>query len=581
MKLKLLFISAILFFNFSMAQTPVTDDTSNWQVSYLLTSSSTRLAYPFEVTYGPDNWLWITERHSDGSSNKGERIVRVNPTDGNKAPMIDLSSKVYYVNGQEGLLGMAIHPALYADITTTTNNYVFVAYSYNSGGGGVAALRLRIVRLIYDNATETLSPDTSLNANGTIIEGLPANTDHNAGRLKIGPDLKLYYTIGDQGANQFAYYCNPDLAQVLPSQAQINAQDYSDYTGKVLRLNLDGSIPTDNPMLNGVQSHIYSYGHRNPQGLVFAADGKIYSSEQMDKVDDEINIIDAGKNYGWPLITGYFDNSASGNSSYKYCNWSSSANCSSYGFATNTCAGDVTPLSEDASFPSGPPANFQEPIGTIGTTVSSEPTSTDYLSWPTVAPSSINIYEAGKIPNWGKSLFITSLKGATIYRAKLTSDGNGIVNEDKLPGLKPLAYEVFFKRNGATAANDDRYRDTAFDPDGVTLYAITDTNSATNKGVIVKIKYIGATLSVDDVSFNNFQIYPNPSKKGIVYVNLPDSTHDFTIEVVNILGQKIFQDKIVSGTQKYILNAANFKQGIYIVKLISEVGSSAKKLMIQ
>ncbi len=158
---------------------------SDWNTTKITPDNA--LDYPWEITYGPDDYLWVTER-------VGEKIVRVDPNGYTSSPsvMIDLSSKVANAK-QGGLMGMAIHPALYSDITTTTNNYVYAAYTYNDGG-----LKLRIVRLVYDNNTNSLSEDTSLDANGTIIEGLPGSADHNSGRLIIGPDLKLYYTIGDQ-----------------------------------------------------------------------------------------------------------------------------------------------------------------------------------------------------------------------------------------------------------------------------------------------------------------------------------------------------------------------------------------------
>ncbi|MBP0656866.1 PQQ-dependent sugar dehydrogenase, partial [Mycobacterium tuberculosis] len=85
-----------------------------------------------------------------------------------------------------------------------------------------------------------------------------------SGRLVIGPDQKIYYTIGDQGRNQLAYLFLPNQAQHTPTQQELNSKDYHTYMGKVLRLNLDGSIPKDNPSFTGVVSHIYTLGHRNP-----------------------------------------------------------------------------------------------------------------------------------------------------------------------------------------------------------------------------------------------------------------------------------------------------------------------------
>jgi len=101
--------------------------------------------------------------------------------------------------------------------------------------------------------------------------------------------------------------------------AQVQAADWSTYQGKILRLNLDGSIPRDNPVLNGVRSHIYSYGHRNPQGLAFAGN-RLFDSEHGESIDDEVNLVVPGGNYGWPLIAGYQDDQ-----SYVYANWSASS----------------------------------------------------------------------------------------------------------------------------------------------------------------------------------------------------------------------------------------------------------------
>ena len=270
---KIYFYLFVFVSSYSSAQTPVTSG-PNWTVSNLTPNNA--LNFPTEITYGPDGFLWITERVE-------KKMVRVNKTTGAITTMIDLSAQVYQTAGQDGLLGFAIHPALYANIATTTNNYVFIAYTYNSSGR-----KLRISRFTFNNATKTLGSEVIL------LQGMPASNDHNSGRLIFGPDLKLYYTFGDQGSNQFANACLPILAQNLPN----STSDYANYPGKILRINTDGTIPIDNPTLAGIKSHVYTYGHRNPQGLVFAQDGTLYSSEHGAKVDDELNIIIPAKNYG-------------------------------------------------------------------------------------------------------------------------------------------------------------------------------------------------------------------------------------------------------------------------------------------
>ncbi|MFI7918945.1 PQQ-dependent sugar dehydrogenase, partial [Acinetobacter baumannii] len=97
-----------------------------------------------------------------------------------------------------------------------------------------------IRRYTYNKTTDTFEKPIDL------IAGLPSSKDHQSGRLVIGPDQKIYYTIGDQGRNQLAYLFLPNQAQHTPTQQELNSKDYHTYMGKVLRLNLDGSIPKDN-----------------------------------------------------------------------------------------------------------------------------------------------------------------------------------------------------------------------------------------------------------------------------------------------------------------------------------------------
>lgn len=324
-----------------------------------------------------------------------------------------------------------------------------------------------------------------------MLEGLPGSEDHNSGRLILGPDLKLYYTIGDQGANQFSYSCNPILSQILPT----SPTDYDNYPGKTLRLNLDGSIPSDNPILNNVQSHVYTYGHRNAQGIIFGEDGTLYNSEHGAKVDDEINVVTAGKNYGWPEIAGYYDNMA-----YSYCNWSSlEGSCNAGDFSDHNCPSGADTATEYESYPTvgDVPTNFEPPIGTYGGTIATDPPG-GWFTWPTVAPSSIDIHETNNIPGWGRSLLVTTLKKGTIYRAKLTPEGDDIVDDSDVGSI--VGYEEFHSSN-------DRYRDIAISPDGLTIYAVTDNSGGTsgpsstsgvsieNGGTIVKIEYVGTQVA--------------------------------------------------------------------------------------
>ena len=434
----------------------------------------TGLAGPFEVTWGPDNMLWITER-------TGKRIIRVNPATGEKKVAVTID-EVNAPGGQDGLMGLALD---------LTNNFVYTGYTYTdktlpphqtrAETSPYRFLYTKIVRFTYDKAAETLGNPV------TLVAGLPAGNDHQAGRMKIGPDRKLYYTIGDQGNDQLGNYCVPIEAQRLPTQPELQAKNYASYVGKSLRLNLDGSIPGDNPQIAGVRSHVFTYGHRNPQGIDFGPDGTLYESEHGPKTDDEINILKAGTNYGWPHVAGLKDNKA-----YEYARWAESTTppCAQLKFSDLAIPPSV-PREPESAFT----RPFSEPIATMFTVPTgynfSDPVckGIDYICWPTVGVSSIEYYGAPRntgIPGWAKVLLATTLKRGSLYVVALSSDGQ------KTQGR----FSRYFQ-------SDNRYRDTAVSPDGKTIYIATDpsglaeamaggtTRAMTNKGSILAFTYVG------------------------------------------------------------------------------------------
>jgi len=412
---------------------------------------TTGLADTFQLIWGPDDYLWVTERTAG-------RVTRVLPSDGSKVPAIVIADLL--PDGPGGLLGMALDPGL---LKGTGNDFVYVAYTYDAHADArTVTRRAKIVRFTYDPRAHVLG-----NASDVLV-GLPAGTDHQGGRLIIGPDRKLYFTIGDLGADQLANFCKPNHAQSIPTAAQLQARDWSLYEGKVLRLNLDGSIPADNPTIAGVRSHIYSYGHRNPQGLVFGADGKLYESEHGPNTDDEVNVIRAGGNYGWPYVAGYKDDQ-----SYAYANWSASKGvpCQSLTFTAYPAVPPSVPLQKESSW-SHP--DFTPPIQTFRTVPTGydfkNPKCADrelyYQCWPTVAPSSLAVYTATNgIPGWGHSLLMPSLKHGTVYRMQLDAAGTAVVDEpDENQQLRTV----------------NRYRDVAVRPDGLALFIATDPGGNTN-----------------------------------------------------------------------------------------------------
>ncbi|WP_417580370.1 glucose/sorbosone family PQQ-dependent dehydrogenase [Pelagibacterium sp.] len=427
-------IAAALMLSTSLVSAQVTPVEIQSGDSSLFSSRvlTTGLSNPWAMRWGPDDMIWLTERTS------GE-VTRVDPTTGAQQLLLTLED-VYTGPQHEGLLGMALHPEL---LEGTGNDYVFIGYTINNGTEEEPDPSAQIVRYSYDSNLQQLVDPT------IVLDGLPAWNDHNAGRVVIGPDGKLYYSIGEQGANFGRNYQRPNLAQALPTQDEVDNQDWRTYSGKVLRLNLDGSIPDDNPEIDGVKSHILSYGHRNPQGIAFGPDGTLYEAEHGPASDDEFNIIQPGGDYGWPSVAGFIDDQA-----YTYINWSEGPE----GVDRNaTPIPDSVPQFKESDFE----GDMIDPIATFFTVEDGYEFGQicGYICDPTVAPSSILYYGAGEdgIAEWDNSVLIPTLKHGTLYVQHLTEDGQ---EADGLPE--------------AWLSTQNRYRDVIVSPDGKTVFIATD-----------------------------------------------------------------------------------------------------------
>ncbi len=221
------------------------------------TDIATGLDTPWEILWAPDNHIWFTEREG--------RISRLDPA----TKVVDhlLTIDEVHEESEAGLLGMTLHPEF------TDHPYVYVVYNYLFED----EIREKVVRFTWNgvNLSDPL----------TLLENIPGNRTHNGSRILFGPDNMLYFSLGDV------------------SDAS-NAQDLESLNGKILRMEPDGGIPDDNPFPGSL---VYSYGHRNPQGLVFTPLGRLYSSEHGPQNDDELNRIQMGANYGWPEVHGYCD----------------------------------------------------------------------------------------------------------------------------------------------------------------------------------------------------------------------------------------------------------------------------------
>ena len=216
------------------------------------------LEIPWEIEFSYDERIFFTERVGK------LRVIENNQLLSTPVIVLDVSGT------EGGLLGLALDPNF------EQNHYLYLYYSYYD----LSEIYNRVVR--YTESENKLSDEKIL------LDKIPGSQWHDGGRIKFGPDEKLYITTGDAA--------NYNLAQDLNSLA-----------GKILRINSDGTIPNDNPFSD---SPIFSYGHRNPQGIDWHPDSKILvatehgPSGERGRAHDEVNVIFAGKNYGWPDIIG-------------------------------------------------------------------------------------------------------------------------------------------------------------------------------------------------------------------------------------------------------------------------------------
>ena len=315
------------------------------------------LYIPWGMAFLPDGSMLITEK-------KGEII---HFKDGIKT-YIENAPEVY-VRGQGGLLDIETHP------NYSENGWIYITYSSANGnteGGNTALMRAKLKnkKLVEKEVLYKASPNTK-------------KGQHWGSRIEFDNEGYLYFSIGDRG--------NRD----------VNPQDITRDGGKIYRLNDDGSIPKDNPFVNqaGTKQAIYSYGHRNPQGMVKNPfTGAIWVNEHGPKGGDEINIIKKGKNYGWPVI--------------------------SYGVNySGTAFTDITHK-----------AGMEQP----------------FFYWvPSIAPSGMAFVSSKKYPDWKGNILVGSLKFG--YLERLVIKNNQVVKREKLfEGIGRL-------RNVAQAPNGDIY----------------------------------------------------------------------------------------------------------------------------
>ena len=305
--------------------------------------------YEMEVVFEDENLIWGLEILDDNSilaSIKSGSIIHYK--DGIKKDIKGVPE--VYLRGQGGLLDLELHPDF------NENRLVYLSYAYmknREDGGNTAIARAKLV-------------NDSLKNLEVLYKGSPVSRkgQHYGSRMAFDNENYLYFTIGDRG------------------NRNVNPQDISVDGGKVYRINDDGTIPDDNPFIDvpNAKKAIYSYGHRNPQGIFkHPKTGKIWTNEHGPRGGDEINIVEKGKNYGWPKIT--YGKNYSG-----------------------------TTITKNKSLP-----GMEQPL---------------YYWLPSIAPSSFEYISSEMYPDWKGSL----LAGALVFKyiERIGIKNNKVVSRSKI-----------------------------------------------------------------------------------------------------------------------------------------------------
>ncbi len=335
-----------VFLSYPAAAESLTDDKR-----FALTPVSDELENPWGLAFLPDGRLLVTERPGR---------LRIVAKDGSLSdPLVGVPE--VYARGQGGLLDVALDPEFGA------NGTVYLSYAEpGDDGAGTAVARARLT-------------DRGL-ADLTVIFRQRPKVDtniHFGSRLVFARDGTLFITLGERGMRE-------------------RAQDLQWHFGKVVRINRDGSIPNDNPFIGRADAlpEIWSYGHRNPQGATLHPDaGQLWTVEHGARGGDEINVPEAGKNYGWPVITYGVDYSGAR-------------------------------IGEGTAKP-----GMEQPV---------------HYWDPSIAPSGMTFYTGDGFPDWRGDLFIGSLKFG--YLARLDVEEGRIVGEERL--LEDLDQRVRDVRQG-------------------------------------------------------------------------------------------------------------------------------------
>ncbi len=502
------------------------------------------LNYPWEVTYGPDDSLWITEA-------RGYKVSKMSTIDGGKRTVLDLSFGSTWLstsgfagadtldaqqsvaswnanaNGwpQGGFAGLALHPNFGKG---TNQDFVYVTYvwKYVSGTNADGVFyQNKLVRFTYSNVSKKLGSPAVLDWN------LPGSNDHNSQRLVVAPVVKngtpyLFMGQGDLGAGQF-----------YNRYRKNKAQDSSSYEGKILRYNLEADadpgyaawIPNDNPYTAGTVNAVWSIGIRNNQGFAYdTATNTLYGSSHGPYSDDEINIIEKQKNYGHPRVIGYAaDGNYNGNATagtnmsvsagtpYADCDvtWYIPASPvytppAGNGYTFPYCGqSSLAPIGNELNNANAMRnvsgvQNYKDPLFSAyptapATILSTWQTNPGNGGWESEAWSGLDLYSNKLIPGWNRSLVAAGLKWGRIIKLNLDATGTKTIPSNIGGAVGNASDTVTYFQSS------NRYRDLAFGPNGKDIYLVMDNSSATSgpgtsnptaagcPGCVVKYTFLG------------------------------------------------------------------------------------------
>ncbi|MFY7972572.1 MAG: PQQ-dependent sugar dehydrogenase [Flavobacteriales bacterium] len=461
---------------FAAFSTLIGAQAQTWQVgNTTLTESDlvTGLTLPWEILWGPDDYIWCTTRPG--------LLLRIDPATGNYVTVLNKSTVVPNDgDGEPGMLGMALHP----DFLNTPT--VYVVYNYMQGNN----VKERLSAFTWDGS--------ALVNEVTLIDAIGGNYIHDGSRLLITPDQKILMTTGDTG------------------DGGVSSQNITSLNGKTLRINLDGSIPSDNP---DPASYVWSYGHRNGQGLCIGPNGIIYESEHGQSNSDELNIIEPNRNYGWPTVQGACNTTAE----QTYC-------------AAN---------------------NVKEPL----------------LEWsPCRAVNGLEYYNHPAVPEWNNCILMAVLGGLSSNYERMTVIH---LSTDGLTATSVDAEDTYFQ------SFNRRIRDLCVNPNTGELYVAFNGAQYPGSGpnAIKKfsnLEYLG--IQNNGTKGQNITLFPNPIED-TARLEFTSSFLGSTCQVFSFSGQLMGEFKVDQTNMS--LDCTTYAPGNYFLSATSSEGTISRTFVVK